>query len=65
MNLHRPLQPRATAGKPVRDGLIGAGDFGSMFLNQAPTVARPLPAVEVRRDIERRFAERPSSIAAQ
>src|SRR5882724_1051546 len=39
MNLHRLLQQRATAGKPVRVGLIGAGKFGSMFLNQVPTMA--------------------------
>ena len=39
MNLHRLLQQRAAAGKPVRVGLIGAGKFGSMFLNQVPTMA--------------------------
>jgi hypothetical protein len=39
MNLHRLLQQRASAGKPVRVGLIGAGKFGSMFLNQVPTMA--------------------------
>jgi predicted homoserine dehydrogenase-like protein len=39
MNLHRLLQQRATAGRPVRVGLIGAGKFGSMFLNQIPTMA--------------------------
>jgi predicted homoserine dehydrogenase-like protein len=39
MNLHRLLQRRAAAGKPVRVGLIGAGKFGSMFLNQIPTMA--------------------------
>jgi predicted homoserine dehydrogenase-like protein len=38
MNLHRLLQQRAAAGKPVRVGLIGAGKFGSMFLNQVPTI---------------------------
>ncbi|MDO9706967.1 NAD(P)H-dependent oxidoreductase [Paracraurococcus lichenis] len=32
MNLHRMLQARAAAGKPVTVGLIGAGKFGSMFL---------------------------------
>src|SRR5947207_5859824 len=37
MNLHRLLQQRAKAGRPVRVGLIGAGKFGSMFLNQVPT----------------------------
>jgi predicted homoserine dehydrogenase-like protein len=37
MNLHRLLQQRAAAGRPVRVGLIGAGKFGSMFLNQVPT----------------------------
>nr|WP_294555700.1 Gfo/Idh/MocA family oxidoreductase [uncultured Rhodopila sp.] len=37
MNLHRLLQKRAAAGRPVRAGLIGAGKFGSMFLSQVPT----------------------------
>jgi predicted homoserine dehydrogenase-like protein len=39
MNLHRLLQQRAASGRPVRVGLIGAGKFGSMFLNQVPTMA--------------------------
>src|SRR5215207_10358302 len=43
MNLHRLLQQRAAAGRPVRVGLIGAGKFGSMFLNQVPT----MPGVEM------------------
>ena len=43
MNLHRLLQQRAAAGKPVRVGLIGAGKFGSMFLTQVPTT----PGLEV------------------
>ena len=43
MNLHRLLQQRAGTGKPVRVGLIGAGKFGSMFLNQVPMV----PGLEV------------------
>src|SRR5215469_13291283 len=38
MSLYRLLQQRAAAGDPVRVGLIGAGKFGSMFLNQAPTI---------------------------
>jgi predicted homoserine dehydrogenase-like protein len=37
MNLHRLLQQRVAAGRPVRVGLIGAGKFGSMFLSQVPT----------------------------
>jgi predicted homoserine dehydrogenase-like protein len=37
MNLHRLLQARRDAGRPVRVGLIGAGKFGSMFLAQVPT----------------------------
>ncbi len=37
MNLHRLLQARVAAGRPVRVGLIGAGKFGSMFLAQVPT----------------------------
>ena len=36
MNLHRLLEQRRAAGKPVRVGLIGAGKFGSMFLAQVP-----------------------------
>ena len=43
MSLHRLLQQRAGAGRPVRVGLIGAGKFGSMFLNQVPT----MPGLEV------------------
>lgn len=43
MNLHRRLQQRAAEGTPVRVGLIGAGKFGSMFLNQVPT----MPGLEV------------------
>src|SRR5215475_3030042 len=43
MNLHRLLQERMAAGDPVRVGLIGAGKFGSMFLNQVPT----MPGLEV------------------
>jgi predicted homoserine dehydrogenase-like protein len=38
MSLYRLLQRRAAAGRPVRVGLIGAGKFGSMFLNQVPTM---------------------------
>jgi len=37
MYLYGDLQARASQGKPVRVGLIGAGKFGSMFLSQAPT----------------------------
>ena len=40
MNLYAKLQAR---GQPVRVGLIGAGKFGSMFLNQVPTT----PGLEV------------------
>ena len=43
MNLYRMARERAAAGKPVRIGLIGAGKFGSMFLNQIPT----MPGVEI------------------
>jgi predicted homoserine dehydrogenase-like protein len=43
MSLHRLARERAAAGKPVRIGLIGAGKFGSMFLNQVPT----MPGVEM------------------
>ena len=34
MNLHRLLEARAAAGRPVTVGLIGAGKFGTMFLAQ-------------------------------
>ncbi len=43
MSLHRLARERAAAGRPVRIGLIGAGKFGSMFLNQVPT----MPGVEL------------------
>lgn len=36
MNLHRMLQARASLGRPLRVGLIGAGKFGAMYLAQAP-----------------------------
>ncbi len=36
MNLHRLLEEREAAGRPIRVALIGAGKFGSMFLAQAP-----------------------------
>src|SRR6516162_9405722 len=46
MNLHRLLNQRAATGKPVRVGLIGAGKFGSMFLNQVPSiVGLEIPAI--------------------
>src|SRR5258706_10212804 len=35
MNLHRLLQERAAAARPVRAVLVGAGKFGSMYLSQA------------------------------
>jgi predicted homoserine dehydrogenase-like protein len=43
VNLHRLARERAAAGKPVKIALIGAGKFGSMFLNQVPT----MPGVEI------------------
>jgi predicted homoserine dehydrogenase-like protein len=43
MNLHQLLQQRASAGKPLRVALIGAGKFGSMFLAQA----RRTPGIHV------------------
>ncbi len=43
MNLHSLLAARAAAGYPVRVGLIGAGKFGSMFLNQVAST----PGLEV------------------
>jgi len=35
MNLHRLLEEREAASRPVRVVLIGAGKFGSMYLSQA------------------------------
>ena len=43
MSLYRLSQQRAADGRPVRVALIGAGKFGSMFLNQAPA----MPGMEV------------------
>jgi predicted homoserine dehydrogenase-like protein len=43
MNLDHLRRQRAAAERPVRVGLIGAGKFGSMFLNQVPT----MPGVEI------------------
>src|SRR3981081_816060 len=43
MNLHRLLDARRAAGKPVRVALIGAGKFGSLFLSQV----QPTPGLEV------------------
>ncbi len=37
MNLQSLIQARMEINGPVRVGLIGAGKFGSMFLNQVPT----------------------------
>lgn len=36
MNLHAKLAARATEGRPLRVGLIGAGKFGTMYLAQVP-----------------------------
>ncbi|MGE0875651.1 MAG: NAD(P)H-dependent oxidoreductase [Burkholderiales bacterium] len=36
MNLHRLLQQREAAGKPLRVGVIGAGKFAAMYLAQVP-----------------------------
>src|SRR5499427_9931685 len=43
MSLYHLLQQRAATGRPVPVGLIGAGKFGSMFLNQMPT----MPGLEI------------------
>ena len=53
MNLHRLLRQRAATGKPVRVGLIGAGKFGSMFLNQVPTIIGLEVSVIADLDLER------------
>ncbi len=39
MNLHRLLESRAAASRPVRVALVGAGKFGSMYLSQARRTA--------------------------
>ena len=36
MSLHAKLLERASANRPIRIGLIGAGKFGSMYLSQIP-----------------------------
>jgi predicted homoserine dehydrogenase-like protein len=43
MSLYRLAQERAAAGQPIKVALIGAGKFGSMFLNQVPK----MPGVEL------------------
>ncbi len=46
MNLHALALARLERGDgPVRVGLIGAGKFGSMFLNQAPTSPLEVTAI--------------------
>src|ERR1700688_5162558 len=53
MNLHRLLNARLAAGRPVRVALIGAGKFGSMFLSQVPhTPGLEVPVI-VDRDPDR------------
>jgi predicted homoserine dehydrogenase-like protein len=51
MSLFRLLQQRVA--RPLRVGLIGAGKFGSMFLNQVPTMANVEVAVIADLDPER------------
>jgi predicted homoserine dehydrogenase-like protein len=43
MSLYHLARERAAENRPVKVGLIGAGKFGSMFLNQAPT----MPGLEI------------------
>lgn len=38
MNLYSKLQQRASDGKPLRVGLIGAGKFAAMYLAQVPKI---------------------------
>jgi predicted homoserine dehydrogenase-like protein len=38
MNLFAKLTQRASEGRPIRVGLIGAGKFGSMYLAQVPRI---------------------------
>ncbi len=37
MSLHRMLLGRAASANPLRIGVIGTGEFGSMYLSQVPT----------------------------
>src|SRR5688500_5759482 len=37
MNLHKMLQQRAAAKRPVTVAIVGAGKFGSMFITQVRT----------------------------
>jgi predicted homoserine dehydrogenase-like protein len=53
MSLYRLSQQRAAGGRPVRVALIGAGKFGSMFLNQAPAMRGVEVAVIADLDPER------------
>jgi predicted homoserine dehydrogenase-like protein len=53
VNLYRLARERAATGRPVRVGLIGAGKFGSMFLNQVPSMAGIEVAVIADLDPER------------
>jgi predicted homoserine dehydrogenase-like protein len=39
MSLYAKARERAAAGRPIKVALIGAGKFGSMFLNQVRTMA--------------------------
>ena len=39
MNLYSKLRQRQAEGRPLRIGLIGAGEFGSMWLAQIPESA--------------------------
>ncbi len=43
MNLYSKLQQRASDGRPLRVGLIGAGKFAAMYLAQVPKI----PGVQV------------------
>lgn len=53
MSLYRLARERAATGNPVRVGLIGAGKFGSMFLNQVPSMHGVEVAVVADLDPER------------
>jgi predicted homoserine dehydrogenase-like protein len=43
LNLYKKLEKRATEGRPIRIGMIGAGKFGTMFLAQALRI----PAIHI------------------
>ena len=60
MNLYAKLTEREAAGRPIRIGLIGAGKFGTMFLD--PGAAHDRHASRGARRSRRRAREKPAHI---